>query len=357
MAVERAEAGGHAPGGNVERVPLCVQWLGSRPAWLAFPEATAALDEAGVIESAELDRDLARRVASREAPPTTILHATGDVSRAVRSFRNEDAYGALAVDLSASQSPLNRAEARRLSATDLLLVGTIAALRETRRRYPFLAAKTAVFRTPVDLAAHDAARVRARLTHEGDLVLFAGPLTPAGGLDLAVEALARLDARLDPPALLALATGRVEKSYLAWCQQRAAAARIRLVVKSARETTIEEAYAAATIVCAPHRDPLGGDAARNAAAAGSPIVASEVEPLLELVEDGSTGYLVPVDDVVLLAEKLAKLLSDRRLRAEFSSNTREQAEAELSPQLAVSRLVALWGEAVRRRTRTPLAAS
>jgi glycosyltransferase involved in cell wall biosynthesis len=354
MAVESARTGSRrstALGG----AQVSVEWFGRRPSWLALPEARDALDEEGVLESVELDRDLARRAApSEETAAPTILHATAGSSRAGRMFREQGIYDALVIDLSTRQSLPGRGEARRLGEADLVLVGSVFALRETRRRYPFLATRTALFRPPVDLATHDAARERARsAAPTRSVMLFAGPLTAAGGLDLAVEALARLDADLEPPALVALPTPDEEKGYLAWCRRRAAEAGIQLTF-APPTLSVEDAFAAATLVCAPHRDPLGRETARRAAAAGVPIVGSEVEPLLELVEAGGSGYLVPIDDVAELTGMLALLLRDRGLRAELGRNAREFAEAELAPQRAVARLVELWSEAVRRRRRTPL---
>jgi glycosyltransferase involved in cell wall biosynthesis len=349
MAVNPAET--EAPLASAGHAPLCVEWFGARPAWLALPAAADALEQHGVLETDDLGLDLARRLASPVQSPMMVLHATSAASPALRAFRREGKYDVLTVDLSASPSVPTRAEARRLSEADLVLIGSVGVLRETRRRYPFLAAKTAIFRTPADFGAHDVAQANGA----GNLVLFEGPLTPAGGLDLIVEALARLDHGSAPPALLVLERGRRKKRYLTWCQRRAADAGIPLTIASARDRSVEEAYASATIVCTPYRDAVAGEPARRAAAAGIPIVGTEVDSLLELVEDAATGYLVPIDDIVGLADRLELLLRDADLRSAFGREARERAEAELSPAVAVSRLVGLWSETARRLARAPLA--
>jgi glycosyltransferase involved in cell wall biosynthesis len=63
-----------------------------------------------------------------------------------------------------------------------------------------------------------------------------------------------------------------------------------------------------------------GLTAAEAMAAGKPVVGTDVPGLREVVEDGVTGYLVPVGDVQALAEKLLALLSDRRLARQMGSN-------------------------------------
>jgi glycosyltransferase involved in cell wall biosynthesis len=57
-----------------------------------------------------------------------------------------------------------------------------------------------------------------------------------------------------------------------------------------------------------------GNAALEAMAAGLPVVASSVGGLLEIVEDGTTGWLVPPRDPAALALHLRLLLSNRELR-------------------------------------------
>jgi glycosyltransferase involved in cell wall biosynthesis len=349
MAVNPAEAETRSESFGL--TPLSVEWLGARPTWLGLPAATETLKANAVLESGDLDSDLKRRLISPEQARAKVLHAAGIAVPDLRALRRERTYDVLTVDLSNMQSLPSRTEARRLADADLLLIGSLAALREMRRRYPFLAAKTALFRTPLDFAAYDAAPE----TADGDVVLFAGPLTAAGGLDLVVEALAQLHYESQPPTVRVLGEGRPEERYVSWCQRRAAAAGIPLTFGAARDGAVEHAYAAATLVCVPYRDPVGSEPARHAAAAGIPIVGTEVEPLLELVADGATGYLVPIDDIVLLAHRLELLLRDTDLRGTFGRRARERAEAELSPAVAVSRLVALWSEAARRHVQTPLA--
>src|ERR687888_298476 len=60
---------------------------------------------------------------------------------------------------------------------------------------------------------------------------------------------------------------------------------------------------------------LLGLAALEAMASGTPVVASRIGGLAEVVVDGETGFLVPPGDVGDLRERLAQLLCDRALAA------------------------------------------
>ena len=60
-------------------------------------------------------------------------------------------------------------------------------------------------------------------------------------------------------------------------------------------------------------------AALDAMAAGLPVIASSVGGVPELIEDGTTGWLVPPQDADALASRLRLLLSDSDLRLRMGS--------------------------------------
>ena len=69
-------------------------------------------------------------------------------------------------------------------------------------------------------------------------------------------------------------------------------------------------YERASIVVVPSRREGYGVAAREAMAHGRPVVASAVGGLVDAVEDGVTGLLVPPRDPPALREALVRLLAD-----------------------------------------------
>ena len=157
MAANPAEAAPRT--GNLRARPA-LRRVVRRPSRLArTPRRRQALERHGVLERHDLDIDLAHRLASPDLSPTTVLHVTDADATAFRALRRGGMYDVLTVDRSGSASVPSRAEARRLNDADLVLIGSVGALRETRRRYPFLAAKTALFRAPADFSPHDAARL------------------------------------------------------------------------------------------------------------------------------------------------------------------------------------------------------
>ena len=109
-------------------------------------------------------------------------------------------------------------------------------------------------------------------------------------------------------------------------------------------------YERAAVVAAPSRREGYGVAAREAMAWGRPVVASSVGGLVDAVEDGVTGLLVPPGDVPALRGALERLLADAVLRARLGAAARAKAERELSFEAAADALLGVYEEALRRST-------
>jgi glycosyltransferase involved in cell wall biosynthesis len=165
-----------------------------------------------------------------------------------------------------------------------------------------------------------------------DGILYVGRLTPHKGVDRLLRALpagaglrvagsAGHDPRppeRDYPALLRrLAQGRevaflgpVPDAGLPDLYRRAAALALPSVDRTCygRPVPVSE---------------LLGLVALEAMASGTPVVASRIGGLAEVVVDGETGFLVPPGDTEALGDRLARLVSDRRLAARLGANARD----------------------------------
>ena len=75
---------------------------------------------------------------------------------------------------------------------------------------------------------------------------------------------------------------------------------------------------------------------------GLPVVATDIEPLHELVGDGEAGLLFPPGDAEAAAVALRRLLIDPALRRTCGERGRERA-ANFAPARVVDRLAELYG--------------
>ena len=105
-------------------------------------------------------------------------------------------------------------------------------------------------------------------------------------------------------------------------------------------------YERAAVVVAPSLREGYGVAAREAMAWGRPLVASAVGGLVDAVEDGVTGLLVPPGDVGALRAALELLLGDAELRARLGAAAREKVRRDLSFAAVTAALLAVYEEAL-----------
>lgn len=86
---------------------------------------------------------------------------------------------------------------------------------------------------------------------------------------------------------------------------------------------VMQALAGASVCVVTSQNEAFGYVAAEAQAVGTPVVASKVDGLLDVVQEGKTGFLVPPEDPASFADKITTLLLDKSLREQFSVNARE----------------------------------
>ncbi len=98
----------------------------------------------------------------------------------------------------------------------------------------------------------------------------------------------------------------------------------------------------AEIVCLPsYREGLPR-VLIEAAAAGKPIVTSDVPGCREVVAEGQNGFLLPARDGSAIAGALERLLGDAELRRRLGEQSRQRAVAEFSLEDFVARSLATY---------------
>lgn len=160
------------------------------------------------------------------------------------------------------------------------------------------------------------------------VLLFVGRIQPLKGVDVAVHAFAnqpRTDARL---LIVGGASGLEGETEVARVRQiateRGVLDRITFVDPQPHHL-LSTYYRAADVVLLPSRSESFGLVALEAAACGTPVVASAVGGLRTLVEHGKTGFLVEGRDPSVYAGYIDELLNNRLLNAEMALNAAERA--------------------------------
>ena len=188
------------------------------------------------------------------------------------------------------------------------------------------------------------------LPADGPLLLFVGRIQPLKGADVAVRVLAELDrARPRLRATLVVVGGpsgpRGEDAYhglIALARELGVAERVRLVPPQPHEV-ISTYYRAADVCLVPSRSESFGLVALEAAACGTPVVASAVGGLTMLVEHGRTGFLVEDREPSSFATCVSRILDDPTLAADLSARASARA-LDYSWREAAERLEAVHDE-------------
>jgi glycosyltransferase involved in cell wall biosynthesis len=104
--------------------------------------------------------------------------------------------------------------------------------------------------------------------------------------------------------------------------------------------------ARASIVVLPSYREGVPKALLEAAAAGRPMIASDVPGCREIVRHGETGLLVPVRDATALADAIGTLVNDPAARARMGLQARALAEAHFSLESVVEQTFAVYRAAL-----------
>ena len=106
-------------------------------------------------------------------------------------------------------------------------------------------------------------------------------------------------------------------------------------------------YERASVVVVPSRREGYGVAAREAMGYGRPVVATAVGGLVDAIEDGVTGVLVPPGDVPALRGALEGLLDDPARRSELGAAARAFAEVAFAGRATGEALGAVYRDVLR----------
>jgi glycosyltransferase involved in cell wall biosynthesis len=186
------------------------------------------------------------------------------------------------------------------------------------------------------------AELRRELGLEGPTLAFAGRLMAAKALDVALDALQRL-----PGVSLIVVGDGPDRAQLE--RQSAALAldgRVRFLGRRSRADVLRILAAADAAVLSSRWENFP-HLVVEALAVGTPVVATAVGGVAEIVRDGENGLLVRPGDPVELAAAIRRLLADDDLRARLAAGAAPSVAA-LKPELLLG---AVEAELERAATR------
>ncbi len=210
-------------------------------------------------------------------------------------------------------------------------------------------------KTRVIYGGADPSRFRPEPAEARAGVLFVGRLTPHKGVDRLLRALPR-DAELSIVGTDGHDRTAPERDYPDLLRRLAADRRVRFR-RTVAEDTLPDLHRRAAVFVLPSVDrtcygrpvaisELLGLSVLEAMASATPVVASRIGGVPEVVVDGETGFLVDPGDVDALHDRIASLLSDSRLARRLGDNARAAVTARFTWQACARRCVAAYRELI-----------
>ncbi|MBW3556372.1 MAG: glycosyltransferase [Actinobacteria bacterium] len=272
------------------------------------------------------------------------------------------------VDLSENGQRRSQAESDVIGCSDAILASCEDEVTQLVRLYGADADRIEVvplgvdhaFFAPNPASAHDSGRAprgQARravgLPEDQPILLFVGRIQPLKGLEVAVRALAELAGRV-PEALLVVVGGpsgvdgeaeveRVQDLVV----RLGLAPQVRFFAPQPHEL-LSTFYRAADVCVVPSRSESFGLVALEAAACGTPVVASAVGGLTSLVRNGETGLLIDSRRPGDFADAIAQVLADDDLAWRLGRRAAEHARG-YTWTVAAARLRRLYAKLTARQ--------
>ncbi len=174
------------------------------------------------------------------------------------------------------------------------------------------------------------------------MIGLAGSITPRKGVDLFVQAALRLAERYPQTHFIVAGDAPADSDGF----RQETFARAEPLQSSCRfhapgyVADMPAFYRTLDVLALPSRAEGFGLVVAEAGAAGVPCVRTATGGHTETTVEGKTGYVVPVDDLEALVDRLDRLVADPELRRRLGNAARDHALAHFSEERFVSALTA-----------------
>ena len=316
---------GRSPGTARDPSGLCIRWLRPLAHWRRHPAHPLSL----------------RLISAVRSPDIVHTHHVRSMPSRLTALTKRRAGGVVSTDHGlgdgAARGPFSRLFDRFLTVSQYSAA--------TLRAPP---AKTRIVYGGADPTRYRPERAQARTG-----VLFVGRLTPHKGVDRLLRALPG-DAELTIVGTAGHDRTAPERDYPDHLRRLAAGRHVRFQ-DAVPERALPGLHRRAAVFVLPSVDrtcygrpvaisELLGLSVLEAMASATPVVASRIGGVPEVVVDGETGFLVEPGDVDALYDRIASLLADRRLARRLGDNARAAVTERFTWQACARRCVAAYRE-------------
>ena len=257
--------------------------------------------------------------AAWDVPVIQMFHTLGKLKQAVAQ-NAEEAEGEYRI----------KGESRVIQHSDVIVASTSTEKEQLETLYQAPARKIEIIPPGVDLSHFypippDEAKEFVGVPLDKKMLLFVGRIEPLKGIRTLLQAIGimRENGQTGDDLCLAVIGGELAdkngqetdevKSLMMTRDEYGLQDMVTFLGKRSQDS-LPYYYSAAEVVIMPSHYESFGMVALESMACGTPVIASLVGGLIHLVEDGVTGYHVPVEDPQALSIRIGSLLKDKALR-------------------------------------------
>ncbi|MEQ1580852.1 MAG: glycosyltransferase [Steroidobacteraceae bacterium] len=170
----------------------------------------------------------------------------------------------------------------------------------------------------------DVFRARLGESAKRPLALFVGRVAHEKNIDFLVDMLGELRRQIADVLLVIAGEGPAESHLRSLVAARGLNDNVRFIGYLDRRTTLLDCYRSADAFVFASRTETQGLVLLEAMAQGTPVVSTAVMGTADVLA-GTTGSLVMPEDAAIFASGVARVLTDKALRAELSSGAKRDA--------------------------------
>lgn len=174
------------------------------------------------------------------------------------------------------------------------------------------------------------------------IILYVGRLVKVKNLPMLLNAVALVKRTMPDIVLLLIGSGN-EKQELERLSKKINIGDIVKFINSLPQEELANYYRAADVFVLPSFSESLGKVLIEAGSAGCPIVATNTTGAKDIIIDSKTGFLTPIDDTPLFAEKILKVLRlNESEKQDMAKNTEKQLEEKFNGQKNIQKIIAFW---------------
>ena len=187
---------------------------------------------------------------------------------------------------------------------------------------------------------------------DGNLILFVGRITFDKGLRVLMQSLRLIKKKI---RLVIIGPPDWDVQFYREMEEQIAREKTRgrhqiAFLGGQEEKSIIEWYQRASVFVLPSFREASPVTILEALSCETPVVATNVGAIPEMIHDGKNGFLVPPNNPVKLAESIEHLLDDEDLRIRLGQNGRKDVIRKFSYDVTIGRLVSFYKEILREKS-------